>query len=236
MAAAVAASFRQVRGAASGRPCCHLPLSVAHTSTRQAPNLALIEKRPDENIVVMGERCLVRPGCTGEITQTGGGMGITRKLFPRFGQARVIETPITEAAMLGMPAGGGDHRPSPGRGTDASDFLGVCFDQIYDQAAKFRCMVGGKIQTSLTTRAMIGAGRNSAGQHPQSIFPHVPGLRWWCRRMPVTPRPLAAAIRDGGRGAFRYRAQRRRVAALYPASNSFAHSIPNIPAMERPPA
>jgi pyruvate dehydrogenase E1 component beta subunit len=61
-----------------------------------------------------------------------------------------------------------------------SDFLGVCFDQIYNQAAKFRYMFGGKARTPMVIRTMIGAGRSAAAQHSQSpyhIFTSVPGLK-----------------------------------------------------------
>ena len=61
-----------------------------------------------------------------------------------------------------------------------SDFFGVCFDQIYNQAAKFRYMFGGKATTPLVIRTMIGAGRSAAAQHSQSpygIFTAVPGLK-----------------------------------------------------------
>ncbi len=61
-----------------------------------------------------------------------------------------------------------------------SDFFGVCFDQIFNQAAKFRYMFGGKAKTPLVIRTMIGAGRSAAAQHSQSpyhIFTSVPGLK-----------------------------------------------------------
>ena len=60
------------------------------------------------------------------------------------------------------------------------DFMGVCFDQIFNQAAKFRYMFGGKATTPLVIRTMIGAGRSAAAQHSQSpygIFTAVPGLK-----------------------------------------------------------
>ena len=61
-----------------------------------------------------------------------------------------------------------------------ADFLGVCFDQIYNQAAKFRYMFGGKARTPLVVRSMIGAGFSAAAQlsqSPYAIFTHVPGLK-----------------------------------------------------------
>jgi pyruvate dehydrogenase E1 component beta subunit len=63
------------------------------------------------------------------------------------------------------------------------DFMGVCFDQIYNQAAKFRYMFGGKAKTPVTIRAMVGAGMRAAAQHSQMLTPlftHIPGLKVVC--------------------------------------------------------
>jgi pyruvate dehydrogenase E1 component beta subunit len=80
------------------------------------------------------------------------------------------------------------------------DFMGVCFDQIYNQAAKFRYMFGGKAKTPVVIRTMYGAGFRAAAQHSQclyNVFTHVPGLKVV---MPSTPYDakglLIQAIRD----------------------------------------
>ncbi len=60
------------------------------------------------------------------------------------------------------------------------DFMGVCFDQIFNQAAKFRYMFGGKARTPVVIRTMIGAGLRGAAQHSQCLYPlftHIPGLK-----------------------------------------------------------
>ena len=60
------------------------------------------------------------------------------------------------------------------------DFFGVCFDQIYNQAAKFRYMFGGTTRTPMVVRGMVGAGFGSAAQHSQALWPifsHIPGLK-----------------------------------------------------------
>jgi pyruvate/2-oxoglutarate/acetoin dehydrogenase E1 component len=60
------------------------------------------------------------------------------------------------------------------------EFMGLCFDQIFDQAAKFRYMFGGKAVTPLVIRTMIGAGLRAAAQHSQVLYPiftHIPGLK-----------------------------------------------------------
>ena len=80
------------------------------------------------------------------------------------------------------------------------DFMGVCFDQIFNQAAKFRYMFGGKAETPVVIRAMVGAGFRAAAQHSQMltpIFTHIPGLKVVCPSTPYdTKGMLIQAIRD----------------------------------------
>src|ERR1019366_7129090 len=97
-----------------------------------------------------------------------------------FGEARVIDTPITESAIMGAAAGAALAGLRPVAELMFSDFLGVCFDQIYNQTAKLRYMCGGKARAPLVIRTMVGAGRSAAAQHSQSpyhIFTSVPGLK-----------------------------------------------------------
>jgi len=80
------------------------------------------------------------------------------------------------------------------------DFLGVCFDQIFNQAAKFRYMFGGNAKTPLVIRTMWGAGIRAASQHSQSlhpIFTHIPGLKVVAPSNPYDAKGLLIqAIRD----------------------------------------
>ena len=80
------------------------------------------------------------------------------------------------------------------------DFMGVCFDQIYNQAAKFKYMFGGKAETPVVIRTMVGAGINAAAQHSQmltSIFTHIPGLKVVCPSNPYDAKGLLIqSIRD----------------------------------------
>jgi pyruvate dehydrogenase E1 component beta subunit len=92
----------------------------------------------------------------------------------------VIDTPITESAIMGAAAGAAVTGLRPVAELMFCDFLGVCFDQIYNQAAKFRYMFGGKVTTPLVIRTMIGGGRSAAAQHSQvlyQMFTMVPGLK-----------------------------------------------------------
>ncbi len=148
---------------------------------RQALNEALAqEMRRDPRVVVIGEDVAGGAGTPGQRDAYGGVLGVTKGLIGEFGPERVIDTPITESAIMGAAAGAAATGLRPVAELMFSDFLGVCFDQIYNQAAKFRYMFGGKATTPLVIRTMIGAGRSAAAQHSQSpyhIFTSVPGLK-----------------------------------------------------------
>lgn len=150
-------------------------------SYRQALNEALMsEMKRDPRVVVMGEDVAGGAGGTGVDDAYGGIMGVTRGLVGAFGRDRVIDTPITESAIMGMAAGAAVTGLRPVAELMFVDFIGVCFDQIFNQAAKFRYMFGGKATTPLVIRAMFGAGFNAGAQHSQclySFFTHIPGLK-----------------------------------------------------------
>ena len=80
------------------------------------------------------------------------------------------------------------------------DFMGVCFDQIFNQAAKFRYMFGGKAVTPMVIRTMYGAGIRAAAQHSQALYPiftHIPGLKVVVPSTPYDAKGLLIqAIRD----------------------------------------
>jgi pyruvate/2-oxoglutarate/acetoin dehydrogenase E1 component len=150
-------------------------------SIRQALNEALAqEMRRDPRVVVIGEDVAGGAGSQGQRDAYGGVLGVTKDLIGEFGESRVIDTPISEAAIIGAAAGAAVTGLRPVAELMFCDFLGVCFDQILNQAAKFRYMFGGKAKTPLVIRTMIGAGRSAAAQHSQSlyhIFTAVPGLK-----------------------------------------------------------
>jgi|SRR5579871_777051 len=142
------------------------------------------EMRRDPHVIVVGVD--VAAGYTSRAEdapddQEGGGMlGATAGLIQEFGAARVIETPISESAIMGMCAGAACTGLRPVGELMFVDFLGVCFDQIFNQAAKLRYMFGGKAKVPLVIRTTVGAGLNAAAQHSQmlhSIFTHIPGLK-----------------------------------------------------------
>lgn len=155
---------------------------MAKKSIRQAINEALAQEMArDERVIVLGEDVSGgQGGSSGELDAYGGVLGVTKGLVGQFGTTRVIDTPITESAIMGMAAGAANTGLRPVADLMFVDFMGVCLDQIVNQAGKFRYMFGGKAETPLVVRAMIGAGFNAAAQHSQTLHPvfsHFPGLK-----------------------------------------------------------
>jgi acetoin:2,6-dichlorophenolindophenol oxidoreductase subunit beta len=154
---------------------------MAKKSFRQALNEALHhEMERDHRVIVMGEDIVGGTGAKGEQDAWGGPLGVTKGLMPKFGAHRVLDTPITESAFIGCAAGAAATGLRPVAELMYVDFMGVCFDQIFNQAAKFKYMFGGKAVTPLVVRTMYGAGFRAASQHSQCLYPlftHIPGLK-----------------------------------------------------------
>src|SRR5919205_3281461 len=148
---------------------------------RQAINEALRqEMERDPRVILLGEDIAGGLGAPGEQDAWGGPLGVTKGLMPKFGRDRVIDTPITESAFIGAAAGAAATGLRPVAELMFVDFLGVCLDQIFNQAAKFKYMFGGKAVTPMVIRAMWGAGIRAASQHSQALYPiftHIPGLK-----------------------------------------------------------
>ena len=148
---------------------------------REAINEALSQEMArDPSVVVMGEDVAGGAGLDGEPDAFGGVMGVTKGLYGAYGPERVIDTPITESAIIGMAAGSAVTGLRPVAELMFVDFLGVCFDQILNQAAKFRYMFGGKAKTPMVVRTTYGGGLGAAAQHSQCLyqmFTMVPGVK-----------------------------------------------------------
>ena len=149
---------------------------------REAISEALFQEMDrDKDVVLMGEDIRGGAGSSVEDVEAWGGvLGVTKGLWDKYGSDRVIDTPITESAILGMAAGAAMTGMRPVAELMFADFFGVCFGAIYNQASKFRYMFGGKATSPMVIRTMIGAGLRSAAQHSQSpyhIFTSVPGLK-----------------------------------------------------------
>lgn len=143
------------------------------------------EMRRDQNVFIMGE----------DIAEQGGIFGCTRGLLDEFGEKRVRNTPISEAAMVGMGVGAAAVGMRPIVELMYMDFTFVAADQILNQAAKTRYVFGGKARLPLVIRGQQGIGRGNAATHSQSvetIFTHIPGLKVVC---PSTPADAAGLLR-----------------------------------------
>lgn len=149
-------------------------------SFRNAINEALaLEMERDSRVILMGEDVSGGTGSPGETDAWGGPLGVTKGLSKRFPK-QVLDTPISESGFIGAAIGAAASGLRPVAELMFVDFMGVCFDQIFNQAAKFRYMFGGKATTPVVIRCMIGGGFRAAAQHSQilyNVFTHIPGLK-----------------------------------------------------------
>jgi 2-oxoisovalerate dehydrogenase E1 component beta subunit len=156
-----------------------------------AINQALHEEmRRDENVMVMGE----------DVAELGGAFKVTEGLLKAFGEDRVIDTPISEALIVGAGIGAAILGMRPVVEMQFGDFISCAFDQIVNSAATLRYRHGGRADCPLVVRAPSGAGVHGAlfhSQNNEAWFTRVPGLKV------VTPATaydakglLKSAIRD----------------------------------------
>jgi len=157
----------------------------------EALNEALKEEmRRDVLVFVMGE----------DVGKMGGLFKVTQGLLEEFGAQRVIDTPISEAAIAGAGVGSALVGARPVIEFQFLDFITIAMDQIVNHAAKSRYMTGGMVSLPLVVRAPVCGGIGLGAQHSQSLeawFIHVPGIKVV---MPSTPADakglLKSAIRD----------------------------------------
>jgi pyruvate dehydrogenase E1 component beta subunit len=132
-------------------------------------------------------------GC--DVGIRGNPFGVTKGLYEEFGAARVLDTPISEAAIVGSSLGAAATGLRPVAEILFSDWITIGMDQLVNQIAKIRYMFGGAISVPLVIRAPVGAGGGQAAQHSQSFeswFSHVPGLQV---AMPSTPSDVKGLLR-----------------------------------------
>jgi 2-oxoisovalerate dehydrogenase E1 component len=124
----------------------------------------------------------------------GGIFQVTAGLWDEFGD-RVMDTPISESAIVGVGVGSAMTGLRPIVELMFIDFLGVCLDQLMNQAAKLRFMTGGNVTMPMVLRTQFGGGRSSGAQHSQSLegmLASIPGL---CVVMPSTPADAYGLLR-----------------------------------------
>jgi pyruvate dehydrogenase E1 component beta subunit len=157
---------------------------------REAGNLALDQAlAADERVFLLGED-IADPGSSGP----------TKGLSTKYGADRVLDTPISEAAILGAAIGASLEGFLPVAEIMIMDFIGIAADQIINHAAKLRFMTGGRTTSPITVRTQVYGGLGTGATHSQSLeawFMHIPGLKVI---VPSTPRDtkglLTSAIFD----------------------------------------
>ena len=144
----------------------------------------------DDTVFMLGE----------DIAAAGGAFKTTEGLMERFGDQRVLDTPISEQAIIGAAIGAAIRGMRPVAELMFADFAAVAFDQIANQLAKYRYMTGGQVTLPVTIRLANGAGAGFASQHSQPVenwFLNVAGLKIVTPGSPADAYGLfLAAVRD----------------------------------------
>ena len=164
---------------------------MTEVSYRQAITQALADElEADERVILFGE----------DVAAAGGVFKATEGLQERFGAGRVLDTPISEQAIVGCAIGAAIRGLNPVIEIMFADFAGVCFDQLANELPKYRYMTDGQVSVGLTVRLANGAGGGFGAQHSQSVenwFLSMIGLKIVT---PATPADayalLRASIRD----------------------------------------
>lgn len=174
---------------------------MAVMNIREAINATLhAEMERDDSIICLGEDIVGGMGTEGGPEAIGGIWGATGGLYDKFGPDRVIDTPISESAIMGAAAGAALAGKRPVAELMFADFVGVSLDQIWNQIAKFRYMFGGKTRCPAVIRLIYGAGMNTAAQHSQSVYAmmtSIPGLKI---ALPATPADAKGLLTEALRG------------------------------------
>jgi acetoin:2,6-dichlorophenolindophenol oxidoreductase subunit beta len=143
----------------------------------------------DPRVFIMGE----------DIGVYGGAFGVTGDLVHRFGEDRVIDTPIAELGGAGVAVGAALAGARPVYEFQFSDFMTLAMEQIVNQAAKIRFMFGGKTSVPVVFRGPCGSGTGAAAQHSQSLeawLAHVPGIKVLQPSTPADAKGLLLAALD----------------------------------------
>ncbi|SFD89280.1 pyruvate dehydrogenase E1 component beta subunit [Lentibacillus persicus] len=148
------------------------------------------EMEQNDDVFVLGE----------DVGKYGGIFGSTEGLLDKFGPDRIMDTPISESAIVGSAIGAATEGMRPIAELMFTDFFGVCMDQIYNHMAKIHYMSGGNVKVPMVLTTAVGGEYNDAAQHSQTLyatFAHLPGMKVVA---PTTPYDLKgmmiSAIRD----------------------------------------
>jgi pyruvate/2-oxoglutarate/acetoin dehydrogenase E1 component len=148
------------------------------------------EMEADPRVFIIGE----------DVGRYGGAYAVSRGLLEQFGPQRVIDSPMSEAQIVGVALGAAIVGARPVAEIMYMDFMTLVMDQLVNQAAKFHAMFGGHLSAPLVVRVQQGIGRGAGPQHSQSLeawFTHVPGLKVVAPSTPADAKGLfKASIRD----------------------------------------
>jgi pyruvate/2-oxoglutarate/acetoin dehydrogenase E1 component len=148
------------------------------------------EMEHDAGVFVMGE----------DVGAYGGIFGSTGGLLEKFGPSRVLDTPISETAFIGMGIGAAVEGMRPVVELMFADFFGVCMDQIYNHMAKIHYESGGNVRVPMVLTTAVGGGYSDGAQHSQCLwgtFAHLPGMKVVVPSNPADAKGLMiSAIRD----------------------------------------
>lgn len=158
---------------------------------REAIRLGMTEEMyRDDNVIFMGE----------DIGAYGGAFGLSVGMLEEFGEERILDTPISEAAIVGTAVGAAATGLRPICEIMFMDFVTFAMDALVNQGAKMRYMFGGQTQVPMVLRLPAGSGTGAGAQHSQSLeawLCHVPGLKVVTPSTPAQAKGLIkAAIRD----------------------------------------
>ena len=164
---------------------------MANLTLVQAINLALIqEMEKDDRVLLLGE----------DVGNNGGVFRVTEGLQKRFGERRVVDTPLAESGIIGTAIGLAMAGLRPVPEIQFEGFLGPAYDQICSHAARMRSRTRGAFQVPLTIRVPVGGGIHAPELHsdsPEAIYAHTPGLKVVMPSSPYDAKGLlVAAIRD----------------------------------------
>jgi len=157
----------------------------------QAINDALrVSMRGDDRVVVLGE----------DVAKVGGVFRVTAGLLDEFGDSRVIDTPLAEGGIVGAAIGMALYGLRPVPEVQFADFIYPAFDQLVNEAAKYRYRSGGEFNVPMVVRTPMGGGIRGGHYHsqsPESLFIHVAGLKVVCPSNPYDAKGLLlSSIRD----------------------------------------
>lgn len=149
-----------------------------------------LEMESDERVIYLGE----------DVGMYGGIFSSTTGLLDKYGPSRVLDTPISESAFIGLAIGAATEGMRPIAELMFSDFMGVCLDQIYNHMAKIGFESGGNVKVPMVLTMAVGGGYSDGAQHSQCLwgtFAHLPGMKVVVPSNPYDAKGLmTAAIRD----------------------------------------